>query len=86
MIKKFNCFLDTVWGTFMHFIKTGDTTIVKGHIYDQHEIIRNCVLIISKCSYCGSQTFAWQKEGSVTDKKLIEIYGSKDGYCDCSKI
>jgi hypothetical protein len=84
LIRKFNCWLDTIWFTIKHSFKTGETIPVMGHIYDQHEVIRNCVLVISYCSYCGNKTFAWHKEGSIPDGDMMKMYGTLEGKTDFS--
>ena len=86
MILKFDCFLKTLWYTFTRFIKTGETIPVMGHVYDRHEVYRNCVVQISYCEHCNSITIAWNREGNISDEDLLKMYGTINSDIDKGKF
>jgi hypothetical protein len=84
-VNRFLCWTETIQNTIQYFFRTGKIIPVMGHLYSINEIHRNCIVSISWCEYCGHMSMAWQPEGSITDQELIKLYGTTNGFCDCSK-
>lgn len=55
------CFLETIWLTLTSFVRSGDPTPIKGHIFVDQEEIKNATVIVSKCEKCGKYDISWYK-------------------------
>ena len=78
MLLKLDCWFKTIWRSMISFFKTGNITPIMGCVYTDHEVHRNCIVIVGKCEHCDGVDISWQKEGSIADKRLIEYYNTAD--------
>ena len=78
MLLKLDCWFKTIWRSITSFFKTGNITPIMGCVYTDHEVHRNCIVIVGKCEHCDDIDISWQKEGSITDKRLVEYYNTAD--------